>query len=220
MFPGEPISASSAGYPGDYGPIKRPRHPPRRRRLRAKSISSSSISRRSRACRLSPPAAVAPSSRSSSSTTISARRAARRSASTSRSWPSCNKQHPGQDRLRHARFPARSRVQFARGRTPGGVRGRGRRPARPRKGPGRRDGGLAVRQPAVSDTSLVSRAPRPWRESTDFDARYPQTLELVRGDIGQGLQLAVQRHPDVFHERHPAAQPARRVFRSRRAVWS
>lgn len=33
---------------------------------------------------------------------------------------------------------------------------------------------------------------------TDFDARYPKTLELVRGDIGQGLQLGVKGTPTFF----------------------
>ncbi len=33
---------------------------------------------------------------------------------------------------------------------------------------------------------------------TDFDARYQKTLELVRGDIGQGLQLGVKGTPTFF----------------------
>jgi uncharacterized membrane protein/protein-disulfide isomerase len=33
---------------------------------------------------------------------------------------------------------------------------------------------------------------------TDFDARYPKTLELVRGDIAQGLQLGVKGTPTFF----------------------
>jgi uncharacterized membrane protein len=33
---------------------------------------------------------------------------------------------------------------------------------------------------------------------TDFDARYPKTLELVRADIAQGLQLAVRGTPTFF----------------------
>jgi uncharacterized membrane protein len=33
---------------------------------------------------------------------------------------------------------------------------------------------------------------------TDFDARYPKTLELVRGDIAQGLQLGVRGTPTFF----------------------
>ncbi|HUE88981.1 MAG TPA: vitamin K epoxide reductase family protein [Vicinamibacterales bacterium] len=33
---------------------------------------------------------------------------------------------------------------------------------------------------------------------TDFDARYPKTLELVRADIGQGVQLGVRGTPTFF----------------------
>ena len=33
---------------------------------------------------------------------------------------------------------------------------------------------------------------------TDFDARYPKTLELVRGDIAQGQQLGVRGTPTFF----------------------
>ena len=33
---------------------------------------------------------------------------------------------------------------------------------------------------------------------TDFDARYPKTLELVRGDIAQGVQLGVRGTPTFF----------------------
>jgi protein-disulfide isomerase len=33
---------------------------------------------------------------------------------------------------------------------------------------------------------------------TDFDARYAKTLELVRGDIAQGLQLGVSGTPTFF----------------------
>jgi protein-disulfide isomerase len=33
---------------------------------------------------------------------------------------------------------------------------------------------------------------------SDFDARYPKTLELVRADIGQGIQLGVRGTPTFF----------------------
>jgi protein-disulfide isomerase len=33
---------------------------------------------------------------------------------------------------------------------------------------------------------------------TDFDARYAKTLELVKGDIGQGVQLQVRGTPTFF----------------------
>ena len=54
--------------------------------------------------------------------------------------------------------------------------------------------------------SPISRRSRPppspgsddGRGITDFDARYPKTLELVRGDIAQGQQLDVSGTPTFF----------------------
>ncbi|MEZ5292140.1 MAG: vitamin K epoxide reductase family protein [Vicinamibacterales bacterium] len=56
---------------------------------------------------------------------------------------------------------------------------------------------LFANQPTLTPAS-VKEAARVIGEVTDFDARYPKTLELVRGDIEQGAQLTVQGTPTFF----------------------
>ncbi len=50
---------------------------------------------------------------------------------------------------------------------------------------------------------------------TDFDARFAGTLELVKADVAQGVQLKIKRHAELLHERHATAWSARRVLRRR-----
>lgn len=56
---------------------------------------------------------------------------------------------------------------------------------------------LFANQPTLSSTS-VREAARMIGGVTDFEARYARTLELVRADIAQGVQLRVQGTPTFF----------------------
>ena len=83
-----------------------------------------------------------------------------------------------------------------------------------RKGQGRRDGELAVRQPAHLDPGRGEGRPRAWWGGVaDFDTRYASVLQLVKGDIEQGGPVAGAGHPDLLPERHPAAGAAARIPR-------
>ncbi len=56
---------------------------------------------------------------------------------------------------------------------------------------------LFANQPTLTPTN-VKEAARMLAGVTDFDARYPTTLQLVKGDIEQGQQLQVQGTPTFF----------------------
>jgi protein-disulfide isomerase len=56
---------------------------------------------------------------------------------------------------------------------------------------------LFANQPSLT-TDTVKKGVATVAGVSDFDARYQKTLELVRGDIGQGLQLGVKGTPTFF----------------------
>ena len=56
---------------------------------------------------------------------------------------------------------------------------------------------LFANQPSLT-TDSVKKGAASVGGVTDFDARFQKTLELVRGDIGQGLQLGVKGTPTFF----------------------
>ena len=113
-----------------------------------------------------------------------------------------NAQQPGSVRLVLKDYPARVGMQRQRAErrsAPGRLRGGCGRAPRESQEPGRRDGGVAVLQPAVDDARRACARRRGTSgRSPISQAKYASTLELVKSDIAFGKSLGVAATPTIF----------------------